>query len=416
MGAAALTGTLVKPALADARDMGNRFVWGAGTSTDSVASAPNLGIHLMTAARNRLARSALAAIIVTASALAQHDAVHAAHIDVLDPRALPLGDGKVSTEPRRGYVYSCMTQFRGGGAQHAGGWIHGSTWDATSKIAVQGDVAWPSAVFSVSVAGEERRIAGNGLPLAHTTGIFPVRASDPAYVIDRNPNSIGAQQVVLSVPANPTVAATPACVPMGMIGVTTSGVALFNALDAAGRDAVAHEVQDRCNGHPERSGQYHYHGPTDCLPGANANNTLVGYALDGFGIYSSYDENGKEITNADLDACHGRVSRIDWDGRPVTMYHYVLTREYPYSIGCFRGTPLRVAARGGPDSAVGSRPGGGPPGGPPGSARRPPPEAIAACNALASGAPCRFTSPRGDAIVGTCRSPSGALACVPEPR
>ena len=365
-------------------------------------------------ARNRLVRSALTALIVIGSALAQHNAARAAHTDVMDPRALPLGDGKVSTEPRRGYVFSCMTQFRGGGAQHAGSWIHGSTWDATSKIAVQGDVAWPSAAFSVSVAGEERHISGNGLPLGHTTGIFPVRAGDPAYAIDRNPNSIAAQQIMLSVPANPTLAATPACVPMGMIGVTMSGVALFNALDAAGRDAVAHEVQDRCNGHPERSGQYHYHGPTDCIPGASANNTLIGYALDGFGIYSSYDENGKEVTNADLDACHGRVSRIEWDGKSVTMYHYVLTREYPYSVGCFRGTPSRVAARGGPGSA-GARPGGLPPG-PPGGGRRPPPEAIAACSAAASGAPCRFTSPRGDAIVGTSRSPSGALACVPEPR
>lgn len=24
------------------------------------------------------------------------------------------------------------------------------------------------------------------------------------------------------------------------------------------------------------------------------------------------------------------------------MYHYVLTLEYPYTIGCFRGTPVRA--------------------------------------------------------------------------
>lgn len=43
----------------------------------------------------------------------------------LDAHALPLGDGKVSEVPMRGYVYSCMQRFRGGGAQHVGDWIHG---------------------------------------------------------------------------------------------------------------------------------------------------------------------------------------------------------------------------------------------------------------------------------------------------
>jgi len=331
----------------------------------------------------------------------------AGRIDVLDQRALPLGDGKVSAEPRRGYVYSCMTQFRGGGAEHAGDWIRGATWDATRKITVQGNVSWPNATFTITNTGAERRITGNGLPINHATGIFPVQRSDPAFAIDRNPNSIQPQQIAFSLPLSPALAANAGCVPMGMIGVAVSGVAIFNALDAAGRDAVAHEVQDRCNGHPEMRGEYHYHGPSPCVPGADANNKLIGYALDGFGIYSRYDENGKELTNADLDECHGRVSRIAWDGREVSMYHYVLTREYPYTVGCFRGAPARIRARFG---------GGGPPSGqgPPGGRRQPPPEAIEACSGSSSGAQCRFVSPRGDTISGTCRSPAGTLACVPD--
>src|ERR1700733_1271424 len=67
--------------------------------------------------------------------------------DVLDIHHLPLGDGKISTSPQRGYVYSCQTQFGGGGAQEAGPWIHGDTWDLTEKISVQGDVPWPQASF-----------------------------------------------------------------------------------------------------------------------------------------------------------------------------------------------------------------------------------------------------------------------------
>ena len=49
-------------------------------------------------------------------------------------------------------------------------------------------------------------------------------------------------------PQTPTLAARPTCVSMGPIGVMLSGSLLFNALDGKGRDAVAHEEQDHCQG------------------------------------------------------------------------------------------------------------------------------------------------------------------------
>jgi phosphopentomutase len=129
---------------------------------------------------------------------------------------------------------------------------------------------------------------------------------------------------------------------MGVIGYMTDGAALFNALDAAGRDAVAHEIQDTCDGHPEMSGSYHYHGLSSCLAKTEGNNQLLGYALDGFGIFGNKDESGNVITSDDLDECHGTTSNIVWDGKTMNMYHYVLTNDYPYSIGCFKGTPIRA--------------------------------------------------------------------------
>ncbi len=257
---------------------------------------------------------------------------------------MPLGDGRVSTSAESGYVFSCQTNFKTGGAQHTGSWIHGDTWDLTEKISVQGSVTWPDAQFQISTNGDERQITGNGLPVDSESGIFPIQHSDPAYQIDTNPNSIQTQNISFSIPLNPTSADSPSCVPMGMIGVALNGVAIFNALDAAGRDAVAHETQDVCDGHPQSDGIYHYHGPSPCMPGADGNNQLIGYALDGFGIYSKYDANGVEMTDADLDACHGTTSAVMWNGQMVTMYHYVLTQEYPYTIGCFRGSPVRVRA------------------------------------------------------------------------
>lgn len=328
---------------------------------------------------------------------------------VLDGRALQLGDGKISTTPKRGNVYSCMTRFGGGGALKAGPWIHGSTWDETQKITVYGNVAWPNAHFSVDNQYGKRNLIGNALPVGHTTGIFPIQSNDPAFQIDRNPNAIQEQQVMLSLPLSPSLSGNAECVPMGMIGVALNGVAIFNALDGEGRDAVAHEVQDHCNGHPERNGQYHYHGPSKCLQGAMENNRLVGYALDGFGIYSLFDENGRELTNADLDECHGRVSKVEWDGKMVSMYHYVLTREYPYTVGCFRGVPIQTRGHQQPPQQFNQMP-------PRGNRRQPPPEAIQACSGQGEGASCQFISPRGDSIRGVCRRIGEVVACAPNVR
>jgi len=48
------------------------------------------------------------------------------------------------------------------------------------------------------------------------------------------------------------------------------------------------------------------------------------------------------LTNADLDECHGHTSEIVWDGVAQQMYHYNATAEYPYTVGCFKGTPVNV--------------------------------------------------------------------------
>jgi len=46
--------------------------------------------------------------------------------------------------------------------------------------------------------------------------------------------------------------------------------------------------------------------------------------------------------------------------------------------------------------------------------RTPPPEALAACNALKSGDICQFTGRRGDILKGTCFAPTERpLACRP---
>ncbi len=259
----------------------------------------------------------------------------------VDATALPLGDGKVASAPQVGYVDSCTSRFRGGGARHTGSWVNSAagTWNSEAKVAVAGSVDWPSASYSNTTSGNSRIITTDDLPQQDPTGTFPITRSDPAYPYDTNPNHIAAQAISLTLPLNPTAASSPGCVSLGYIGVLSNGVLLFDALDDAGRDAVAHETQDTCNGHPDGQERYHYHSVASCIRDRSTGaSTLVGYAVDGYGIYVERDSHGNLPTNADLDACHGRTSLVEWNGQMTNMYHYDATLEYPYTVGCFHGT------------------------------------------------------------------------------
>jgi hypothetical protein len=256
----------------------------------------------------------------------------------VDLHRLPLGDGRISTGPRTGYIWACRTDPNAGGAFRDGPWIRSDgTYDFTAKAVVDGSVRWPSR-YRIDRHGDRRSFTANDLP-DHPTGIFPIAPSDDAFRYDRNPNAIREQAFEFSLPADPQLAPRPSCVP-GAVGILSSGAVLFNALDAPGRDAVAHETQDSCQGHPQRSGVYHYHSLTTCLEDrrlADGHSALVGYALDGFGIFGRHGEGGRELTSADLDECHGHSHAIPWDGRTIVMYHYHATWDFPYTIGCLRG-------------------------------------------------------------------------------
>jgi hypothetical protein len=256
----------------------------------------------------------------------------------VDPTHLPVGDDHFSTTPKVGYVNTCRSSFDGGGAAEQGPWFNDDgTWDSTKKGVVDGEVEWTSKL-SVTADGTDRNFTSNDLP-SHTTGEFPIAADENVAAYDRNPNSISEQSFEFSVPQAPTEADSATCVG-GEVGFLLSGAVLFDALDAGGRDAAAWEAQDHCSGHPQMSGAYHYHSLPACVPDpGDEHSALLGYAFDGFGIYGYRGEDGTEVTNDDLDECHGHTHTITWDEEEVSMYHYHATREFPYTVGCFRGTP-----------------------------------------------------------------------------
>jgi hypothetical protein len=316
-----------------------------------------------------MTRRVLAIGVVVITLVVLSAAPSSAHSDgAVDDTHLPVG--KTVTAPTVGGLWTCQTQFSGGGAQIQGPWFSADgTWDATKKTTVDGDVAWPNAKLTVTKQGNELVLSTNDLPIDHTTGVFPVSPSDDAYQVDRNPNTIAAQSIVIRLPLHPKVAAAPSCV-RGEVGILESGVALFDAVDAGGRDAVAYEVQDHCQGHPQMAGEYHYHSVSTCvlteLDRGTGQSKQVGWAFDGFGIYGPRDARGHALTDADLDKCHGVTSTVVFNGKKQRVYHYVATQEYPYTVGCFRGTSAvsgpTVAA---PNGSPSSPPAGGPPPGSP---------------------------------------------------
>ncbi|HTX04072.1 MAG TPA: YHYH protein [Candidatus Acidoferrales bacterium] len=266
----------------------------------------------------------------------------------LNCAALPLGDQKYSTSgPQTGYVYECST-LNGMPVVTSAPWLNttAETWDSTTKVAVTGTNAF-NGQFSENSNGTTRTIAGNAEPVSPVTaGTFPITSSDAAaYAYDHNPNSIATHSFSFNVPANPTAAGSPSCTSGGPVGVALDGAIIYNAFDAAGNDAVAREIQDSCHGHPDSADVYHYHGWLQaCVTDSGSstqNSSLLGYAADGYGIYGPW-YNGKILTSADLDVCHGTTSTVMWDGKSTSIYHYVSTYDFPYTVACYHGTPVSV--------------------------------------------------------------------------
>jgi hypothetical protein len=280
------------------------------------------------------------------------DADYPADAIMLDPDAsygdryadgiLPVGDEKWTlTDPAVGTVYLCRDTFvpdDQAGARNRGPWfVNGDTeYDLNLKAAIRGTVSWTPRL-SVTIEGAERVVATNDLP-EHPTGEFPVAQDDPAHVYDGNPNTISEQDLEYRLTASPEYG-EPQCMG-GEAGVMLTGVALFNGFDAGGRDAGAWEVQDLCDGHPQNRGLYHYHSLSRCISEVGVD-TVIGWALDGFPITGPTVSAGNVLTTADLDECHGLVSEVLVDGVAVTTYHYVMTQDFPYSVSCFRATPLQ---------------------------------------------------------------------------
>ncbi len=256
---------------------------------------------------------------------------------------------------------------------------------------------------TITVEGEYRFIRANGLP-DHETGQFPGRG---------NPNRIAPQSYSFRAAMKPQTNAMPRTARGAWFGVALNGVPFEpgTAEFWKGQPEWVMEAKsgfidlglDANNAHVQPTGAYHYHGlPTGLMQKLGGNGSkmlLVGYAADGFPIYTSFahgvatnaaselrkmrsswqlKRGGRDsgpggkpdgrftrdyeyvAGSGDLDECNGRLGVTP--EYPQGTYYYCITEEFPQLARSWRGTPDAsfVARRMG----AGPRDGGGP--------RRPP--------------------------------------------
>ena len=266
---------------------------------------------------------------------------------------------------------------------------------------------------TISLADDQRIIAANGWP-DHLPGQFPRKG---------NPNTLSPQNYTFRMTLHPNVAATPTQDGGWFFAVAVNGVPFEpgtgETWDNNPRSNWRYEANTGVltlglaenNAHVQPTGAYHYHalpvGLVARLGGDGKKMLLVGWAADGFPLYTSYGHSDAKDANSplkkmhasyrlksgvrpggpggkydgrftqdfeyapgtgDLDECNGRFGVTP--EFPQGIYHYYITDEFPFVARLFRGTldksfqkndgpPGRGGLRG---NAVG-RPGnfGGPP-------------------------------------------------------
>ena len=187
--------------------------------------------------------------------------------------------------------------------------------------------------------GQTRVFDGNGIP-SHAIGLFPPEEGSEAAALLPEAGTLAHYILQYALDLQPEFNDIPTCIPDGPIGVMLSGAVLYSALDEDQQDAVVTQPFDDCQGQTTANGQYHYHYNPSCFDEGDpaGHSALIGYALDGFGIYGPRNKNGENVTNDQLDFCHGHTEEVTLaDGTVESVYHYHANNEFPYTVGCFRG-------------------------------------------------------------------------------
>ena len=202
-------------------------------------------------------------------------------------------------------------------------------------------VATPIAAFdefnndavTVSFDGDEITIVSNGLP-NHTSPYW--EESNPLYIepvvaVALTPGRIGGDRSFsLTVSAAPEIAATSTATGLGPIGISVTGVPIFNDTEGPNRplEEMIAETFDYAGAHNGPSG-YHYHVESADVSEntvlSHDDDKLVGIMADGFLLYGRREMDGSYPTDLDESGGHFGVTSHS-DG--VEVYHYHIINEF----------------------------------------------------------------------------------------
>lgn len=246
----------------------------------------------------------------------------------------------------------------------------------TTTTDVEGSVDCPAEVSFPDLSGA----AGPGVGYAAPS--LDYSCTDTTLYVSSNgmisyeftpmtPNALREQAWNWSIPLDPEVAASPTSIlnTLGTLGFTVTGLPIYGptegaqpATEAFG-DPVYNGILDVCGGHTGPAAEYHNHAIEESSDCGFEPSPIVGYALDGFPIYGSngcldlacdtvvemtsgYVQTGDPTTQAwsaytyqassdpaVLDECNGTYG-------PDGTYRYHATATFPYTFGCFMGTPV----------------------------------------------------------------------------
>ncbi|MCQ8877240.1 YHYH protein [Pseudoalteromonas shioyasakiensis] len=139
------------------------------------------------------------------------------------------------------------------------------------------------------------------------------------------------------IPITPVITTSSNSVGHANVGVALNGVELAAPAPV---DAIlgAYTIAafDDCAGHINLAVGYHYHGEAGCSQTqvqSDGHAAMMGYALDGFGIFGMLNADGNEPS--DLDQCRGHADDIRG-----YHYHAADVAENMF-IGCFKGAIAR---------------------------------------------------------------------------
>ena len=208
---------------------------------------------------------------------------------------------------------------------------------------------------TISFDGDLITIESTGYP-NHTTPYWQETDSlyiKPLIAIAQTPGRIGSHRdrsLTLTVPAAPGLAIRSTTTRLGPIGISVTGVPIFNDSEGPNRpleEKIA-ETFDYAGGHVGPSG-YHYHTESKNIPEntllSHDDEKLVGIMADGFLIYGRREMDGSYPSDLDESGGHLEATQHS-EGKE--FYHYHIINEYYLGDlivlfgGDFMGSPTSI--------------------------------------------------------------------------